>query len=189
MILTGDNEFSVVLDACVLVPMPLCDTLLRLAEDPPLYRPLWSDRILEEVGTALRDKLNHTEKQSRRRIEAMRQSFPEALVSFTTDLEKSLTCIPDENDRHVLACAIRSGAYAIVTSNIKDFPEECLAKWDLVRQTPDEFLLHQYHLSPGLVLEKLDYQGSAIGKERDYILERLKALAPRLVLLLETSEA
>jgi len=86
MILTGDNEFSVVLDACVLVPMPLCDTLLRLAEDPPLYRPLWSNRILEEVGTAVRNKLNHTERQSNRRIEAMRQAFPEALVSLAPDL-------------------------------------------------------------------------------------------------------
>jgi hypothetical protein len=34
MILAQDNEYAAVLDACVLVPMPLCDTLLRLAEDP-----------------------------------------------------------------------------------------------------------------------------------------------------------
>ena len=49
MILTRDNECAVLLDACVLVPMPLCDTLLRLAEEPALYRPLWSERILLEV--------------------------------------------------------------------------------------------------------------------------------------------
>jgi hypothetical protein len=54
MILTQDNEYAAVLDACVLVPMPLCDTLLRLAEDPAMYRPLWSEAILTEVATALR---------------------------------------------------------------------------------------------------------------------------------------
>ena len=57
MILTQDNEYAVVLDACVLAPMPLCDTLLRLAEDPSMYRPLWSGNILQEVGNVLQNKL------------------------------------------------------------------------------------------------------------------------------------
>lgn len=39
------NQYTVVLDTCVLVPMPLCDTLLRLAEEPALYLPKWSDDI------------------------------------------------------------------------------------------------------------------------------------------------
>jgi hypothetical protein len=52
MILTPDNEYTVLLDACVLAPMPLCETLLRLAEEPALYRPLWSDSILQAVGKA-----------------------------------------------------------------------------------------------------------------------------------------
>lgn len=38
---------TVVLDACVLVPIALADTLLRIAEHG-LYRPLWSERILED---------------------------------------------------------------------------------------------------------------------------------------------
>lgn len=77
MILTPDNEYAVVLDACVLYPMPLCDTLLRLAEDPSLYRPLWSDQILEEVGYTL-IKHGYTEAQRDRRLDFMRQFFPEA---------------------------------------------------------------------------------------------------------------
>jgi hypothetical protein len=40
--------FPAFLDACVLVPIALTDTLLRLAE-ADTYRPLWSDDVLGEV--------------------------------------------------------------------------------------------------------------------------------------------
>jgi hypothetical protein len=43
------QDLTVVLDACVLVPMPLADTLLRLAAGPRLYLPKWSDQIMVEV--------------------------------------------------------------------------------------------------------------------------------------------
>ena len=98
----------------------------------------------------------------------MRLAFPEALVSSAQDLEIALSCIPDNEDRHVLACGIRGGAYAIVTSNTKDFPEE---------------------LNSALVMEKLDNQAAAIGKERRYILERLRVLAPTFVSLVESCES
>ena len=51
------------LDACVLAPMPLCDTLLRCAEDPALFRVLWSEQILEEVKRTLLQKFGYTAKQ------------------------------------------------------------------------------------------------------------------------------
>jgi hypothetical protein len=38
-------DYRVVLDACVLIPMPLADTLLRMAEEPRLYLPRWSQMI------------------------------------------------------------------------------------------------------------------------------------------------
>jgi hypothetical protein len=43
------NEYTVLIDACVLIPISLTDLLLRLAEDPPLYTPKWSAGILDEV--------------------------------------------------------------------------------------------------------------------------------------------
>jgi hypothetical protein len=64
-------KYTVVLDACVLVPMPLCDTLLRLAEQPATYCPLWSEQILLEVGDALEKKLKRTAFQRQRRLHSM----------------------------------------------------------------------------------------------------------------------
>jgi hypothetical protein len=43
------NQYIVTLDACVLLPMPVCDTLLRLAEEPAFYVPRWSRETLDEV--------------------------------------------------------------------------------------------------------------------------------------------
>jgi hypothetical protein len=51
--ITQTNAFVVVLDTCVLAPMPLCDTLLRLAEDPAFYMPRWSAGILDELRRVL----------------------------------------------------------------------------------------------------------------------------------------
>jgi acyl-CoA reductase-like NAD-dependent aldehyde dehydrogenase len=44
-------RYTAVLDACVLVPIALADTLLRIAEKG-LYRSLWSGRILAEAQAA-----------------------------------------------------------------------------------------------------------------------------------------
>jgi len=46
-----------VLDACVLANFSLCDTLLRLAEAPPLYEPKWSAEIMAETVRTLENKL------------------------------------------------------------------------------------------------------------------------------------
>jgi hypothetical protein len=46
--------YTAVLDACVLVPVSLADTLLRVAEKG-LYRPLWSGRILGEAQGAIEE--------------------------------------------------------------------------------------------------------------------------------------
>ena len=175
----------VVLDACVLVPMPLCDTLLWLAEEPAMYRPLWSERILREVGDALEKKLKRSAFQRERRVLAMRGAFPEAEVGFPDDLAKGVTCIPDLNDRHVMAAAISGAADIIVTLNKKHFPTSCIAQYSLSCQTPDEFLVRQFSLAPELVLEKVDLQAATLGQERAFIVEQLRKMTPLFAGLLE----
>ncbi len=51
----------VVLDACVLIPMPLCDTLLRAVEQY-MYRFYTSPKILEETEKNLAKILKKKEK-------------------------------------------------------------------------------------------------------------------------------
>ena len=110
--------YAVVLDANVLVPTALCDTLLRLAEDG-FYRPLWSERILLEVEHAvLRLYPDIDPARVRRRTELMSATFEDATVVGWEQVSAGLD-LPDENDRHVLAAAIVGGAQAIVTSNLR----------------------------------------------------------------------
>jgi predicted nucleic acid-binding protein len=185
MIFTQENEYSAVLDACVLVPMSLCDFLLRLAEEPAMYRPLWSEQILAEMTRALRTKLHRTQAQAAWRKQQMIQAFPEAMVPVPPELLRAVECIPDEEDRHVLAAAIMARADTIVTQNTKHFPRSCLEQYGVICQTADEFLIHQYHLSPQLILDKLDDQASGISQDRKYVVASLKASAGGFCELLE----
>jgi hypothetical protein len=71
-------RYTVVLDACVLVPIALADTLLRIAEKG-LYRPLWSDRILTEAQEAIEEI--HPGIDVAKRFTTMREAFEDALVT------------------------------------------------------------------------------------------------------------
>lgn len=180
MILTCDNEYRVVLDACVLVPMPLCDTLLRFAEDPALFCIVWSEQILDEVRRSLDGpSFGYTEDQINRRINTMRKAFPEACVTVPQNLIPAIIGLPDPDDRHVVAAAIHSHSNAIITNNLKDFPEQVLSPHAILIQSADDFLIHQFHLNQSLTLEKLDTQAVAIRKTRSDLLVLLAKCAPK----------
>jgi PIN domain len=59
--------------------------------------------------------------------------------------------LPDPDDRHVLAAAIRARAQVIVTNNLKDFPADRLAQWDIEPKSPDEFISDQIDLDTKMV--------------------------------------
>lgn len=151
--------YAAVLDACVLVPTALCDTLLRLAE-AGFYRPLWSARILEEVHDAvLRVRRDLPADRIERRITAMNGAFEDAEVHGWESVAAGLD-LPDPDDRHVLAAAIAGGAQAVVTFNTKDFPADSLSATDVEARHPDEFLLDQLDLLPSLALAVLRDQAA-----------------------------
>jgi predicted nucleic acid-binding protein len=63
----------------------------------------------------------------------------DAKVTGYENLIENLT-LPDPDDRHVLAAAIRCNADAIITSNLKDFPEQTLSSYGIDVIHPDDFI-------------------------------------------------
>ncbi|WP_129660522.1 PIN domain-containing protein [Rothia halotolerans] len=142
-------SFPVLLDACALIPMPVADMLLRLTTAKQ-YRALWSEEILEEVERNLVSQLGRTAQQARRRVDRMREYFPDALVEGHEGLSQAMT--NDPKDRHVLAAAVRANAELIVTFNLKDFPPAALDPYEIEARSPDDFLLDQLDLNASAVL-------------------------------------
>ena len=77
----------------------------------------------------------------------MDTAFPDANVENYRSLIKSIE-LPDPNDRHVVAAAVRSKADVIVTYNLKDFPAIALGEFDIEVQHPDTFLFNVFDLNP-----------------------------------------
>lgn len=147
--------FRVVLDACVLIPIPLCDVLLQLA-DAELFQPLWSAELVDEVERNLVGKFGLTATRAAKRASAMTTAFPHARVEGYETLVPQMTNHP--KDRHVLATAVRAGAGLIVTANLKDFPEAALAPYEIEAMHPGVFLLDLLDLDPELTWAALDRQ-------------------------------
>ncbi len=80
----------------------------------------------------------------------MNQAVRDCLVSGYEPLIEGLK-LPDPDDRHVLAAAIKSGAQVIVTRNLKDFPATDLEPWDIEAKSPDAFILDQVGIKEQVV--------------------------------------
>lgn len=153
-------RFGAFLDACVLVPAVQVDTLLRLAE-AEYFRPLWTATVLDEVGRALRRVHPDIDAELiEARLRAMRKTFPDADTTGWEPLMVALQ-LPDPNDRHVLAGALRARADVIVTNNLADFPESVLRPLGLSAVSADEFLLDQFDLDPTGVAGVIQRQAAA----------------------------
>jgi len=144
-----------VLDACVLVPYPLYDTLLRLAE-AGLFVPAWSEQILEETLRALITKLGIAPASANRRITLMKKAFDGAMAQGFEETIPLMT--NDPKDRHVLAAAVHYGASVIVTANTADFPEPSTSPYEIEVIHPDDFLLNLLNQQPRTVINILREQ-------------------------------
>lgn len=168
----------VVLDACVMVPISICDTLLRAAERG-LYAVRWSETILAELERSLAVKLPLGDERARRRVAAQRLFFPDAEVrGFERRIDEMKN---DPKDRHVLAAAVESQAEIIVTFNLRDFPVRALRPWGIAAQSPDTFLCGLFALEPEALTAIIDEQASDLDTSWGALLARLARLGtPRL---------
>lgn len=164
-----------VYDANVLYPSALRDFLIRVAIED-LVQARWSDRILDEVFRNIainrpdldRDRLLRTRQR-------MCAAVLDCLVSGFDDLEPAIT-LPDPDDRHVVAAAIRAGAGIIVTFNLRDFPEMEVARHGLVAMHPDTFALELLARHAASVLDVVARQAADLQSPPHSTLDLIAAL-------------
>src|SRR5262249_13010021 len=105
----------------------------------------WIENLLNDRKDLKREKLERTR-------DLMNKAILDCLVEGYESLIPALT-LPDPDDRHVLAAAIKGGAGTIGTFNLPDFPEEILRPRGILAQHPDAFLSQLFDLDPETVCE------------------------------------
>ncbi|GAB3020406.1 hypothetical protein GCM10011376_23500 [Nocardioides flavus (ex Wang et al. 2016)] len=119
----------------------------------------------------------------------MNKTVRDCLVTGFEPLIDALE-LPDPDDRHVLAAAIKARAQVIVTNNLKDFPLAALEPWDMEAKSPDDFILDQIDLGRETVYGAVQRIADAMANppatvadvlamlERDGLVESSAALRP-----------
>ena len=164
-----------VYDANVLYPSALRDFLIRVAIED-LVHARWSDRILDEVFRNIAfnrpdldlDRLLRTRQR-------MCAAVLDCLVTGLEELEAEIS-LPDADDRHVVAAAIRAGASIIVTFNLRDFPEDELGHHGIVAMHPDVFAMELLARNPASVLEVIASQAADLQNPRHSAADVVAAL-------------
>lgn len=137
--LPSASRYTAVLDACVLFPNMKRDLLLSFFE-ADLYRARWTETIQQEWLSNAIQRYPEKEKSLLRTDTLMRKHFDDAWVEGYESFIPLINLEPDPDDGHVVAAAIKCNAQHIVTDNIKHFPEEKLAEFDIEHGTCDQFL-------------------------------------------------
>lgn len=146
------TPFPVVLDACVLYPSPLRSLLMHLGLTD-LCQPKWTAHIQDEwMRNLLLNCPNYEKVKLERTVRLMNKAIPDANVTGYEQIIEGLQ-LPDPDDRHVLAAAIKSHSDVIVTVNLKDFPANSLAQYGVEALHPDEFISDLLGLNSALVYQ------------------------------------
>ncbi|GFE73505.1 PIN domain-containing protein [Novosphingobium sp. TCA1] len=147
------NRYTAFVDACALVGVLKRNMLLTLAE-AGFFRIRWSAKVLDEVELAL-ERIHADKGQDgaaaiahRQRVN-METAFEEAAVTGYEALESACAAIPDRNDHHVVAAALKAQAATIVTDNLKDFPADVLTGLNIEAKSTDAFIADTIELDPG----------------------------------------
>jgi predicted nucleic acid-binding protein len=157
-----NSALTVVFDACVLYPAPLRDFLMRLALTGA-FRARWSERIHDEWMRNVLLKFPELADALTRTRQLMNAAVPDCIIEVDDILVSSLV-LPDPDDRHVLAVALRCKASAIVTFNLKDFPHNILATYGIEPQHPDQFVDVLFNRDPAAVIEAAVKQRASLRK-------------------------
>lgn len=145
------STFTAIFDSNVLYGARIRSLLMELAMSG-LFRARWSPDINREWMRAVHEKTGIELDRLKYVADCMERAVPDGLVSRYETLIPALT-LPDPDDRHVLAAAIRCGASAIVTFNEKDFPKDSLDEFGIHTRHPDDFILDVVGINSGTLIE------------------------------------
>lgn len=150
-----------VYDACVLYPAPLRDLLMHLALTG-LFQARWTEQIHEEWIRSLHEDRPELPLAKLERVRDLMNAHAEDCL--VTDYESLIDALvlPDPNDRHVLAAAIRAKAGLIVTYNLADFPARSLDLHGVKAEHPDAFILRLLEVNPERVVQAVQDQRQSL---------------------------
>lgn len=140
----------------------------------------WSRRLLEETAGSLARKLRGDSLEDlgrwlKNEADLVRDGLVDGYEGWIEQIN-----LPDADDAHVVAAAIESGATTIVTSNLRDFPDEELSRFSITATDPDEFALGCINANPVLATRIASDHPAP-----DVFLDRLEASLPRTAELLK----
>ena len=164
------------LDACVLYPAPLRDLFMHLAVLGAFEARWTADIHAEWMENVLANRPDLSRSRLERTRALMDENAEGALVTGYTALIPGLF-LPDPNDRHVLAAAIESGAELIVTWNVRDFPADTLAPYEIATQIPDTFLGALYDRNAEIVIQAAQNQRAQLRNPPRTVAEYLGTLS------------
>lgn len=140
------THYTALFDASVLYPAPIRDLLVQCASSGLFRGKLTQEINSEWVSNLLAQRPDLRPQQLERTCQLLEQAMPDCMVTGYELIVEGLT-LPDPNDRHVLAAAVCCQAQAIVTFNLRDFPEKVLTKLGIEVLHPDIFLRSQADLA------------------------------------------
>ena len=147
------NRFTALIDACVLAGFLRRNLVLTLAE-AEFFRVRWSVQILDETERAIagifieRSVADHDERAARARA-WMERAFEDAMVDDFGPFLCACQGLPDPNDAHVIAAALKTQAAVIVTDNLRHFPTVVLDPLNLDVRSADDFIADTIALDEG----------------------------------------
>ena len=147
------NRYTAFVDACSLVGVLKRNLLLTLAQ-AEFYRLRWSKEVLDETESALARIFAERGdpspiKQAALQRARMEAAFEDAMVSDFDQFRRICENLPDPNDGHVLAAALKTQAATLVTDNLKHFPLAILGPLNLEVRSTDAFIADTIALDIG----------------------------------------
>ncbi len=136
----------------------------------------WSRKLLEETAASLAGKLRGDSLEDLGHWLKTETGLVRDGLVAGYERWIDLVELPDAADAHVVAAAIECGAPTIVTANLRDFPADALARFDIEAVDPDTFVVRCIDANPVIVARLVEDAPAP-----DRLLERLERDIPHAV--------